>query len=115
VEDILAGHRATGEHDPGLWWAAVRGGRPVGVLLLTRFPERRSLEVVYVGVAQVVRGQGVGDALMGLALEVCARLSATTLALAVDSANTFARRMYDRWGFEQTGARDAWIATPSRA
>ena len=111
LEDVLDGHRAAGDHDPRLWWVALRDGKPAGVLLLSRLPARTTIEVVYVGVAQLSRGQDVGNALMGLALRTCVLEGVTTLALAVDCANTPARRMYERWGFTQTGARDAWIAS----
>jgi len=113
IEDAFEGHRATGDHDPRFWWVALRDGKPAGVLLLSRVTERTAMEVVYVGVAQVSRGQDVGNALMDLALRTCIQESAKVLALAVDCANTPARRMYERWGFVQTGARDAWIASPT--
>ncbi len=114
VADVLVGHRATAIFNPGLWWVAMRGGESVGVILLNRMPSDPALEVVYMGVAQPARGQGVADAMLARAVSEANRISANTLTLAVDQRNTPARRLYARWGFVETGVRDAWIASPCR-
>jgi GNAT superfamily N-acetyltransferase len=117
IAEVLAGHRATGLFDSSLWWVARRGEEPVGVMLLNRIPDVEALEVVYMGVAQAARGTGVADGLLDQAVAAAKQAGASTLALAVDQRNTPARRLYTRWGFTETGARDAWIATsvPTRA
>ncbi|UCC30555.1 MAG: GNAT family N-acetyltransferase [Phycisphaerales bacterium] len=112
--EVLAGHRATGIFDPALWWVAMRGDKPVGVMLLNRIPHRPVLEVVYMGVAHAARRTGVADALLQRALDVGARMGVVGLSLAVDQRNTPARRMYARWDFVEKGARDAWIVTSPR-
>jgi GNAT superfamily N-acetyltransferase len=112
--DVLAGHRATGVFDPGLWWVAMRGDEPVGAILLNRLETEPALEVVYMGVAQLARGQGVADALLARAVDQAAGIGANILTLAVDQRNTPARRLYARWAFVETGVRDAWIASPCR-
>ncbi|MCH8252054.1 MAG: GNAT family N-acetyltransferase [Planctomycetes bacterium] len=111
--EILASHRASGVHDPNLWWVASRNGEPVGILLLTRLPPRDAMEVVYVGVTKPARGRGIGSAMVHKAIGVCAAEGVTTLTLAVDRANTPARRMYARFGFCESMKRDAWIASPA--
>jgi ribosomal protein S18 acetylase RimI-like enzyme len=111
TREVLEGHRATGIHDPQLWWVALRGEEVVGVLLLTRLAGQPWMEIVYIGVAASARGKGVSDALLAKAFALCGQHSAKILTLAVDHGNTPARRMYDRWGFMQTNTRDAWIAT----
>lgn len=110
TSDVLAGHQAVGHFDPTLWWVIMWRGEPIGVLLLNRFSNGDGLEIVYTGVAQVERGKGVGDALLQRAVELARRDKAKVIALAVDQRNVPARRMYARWGFTQTAARDAWIA-----
>lgn len=110
TSDVLADHRATGIFDPDLWRVAMRGGEPVGVMLLNRIPTEPAFEVVYMGVAQTARGTGVADALLHWAVETVARVGDVEVALAVDANNVSARRLYARWGFVETGARDAWIA-----
>jgi ribosomal protein S18 acetylase RimI-like enzyme len=112
TKDVLASHQATGEHLPSLWWVACTESGPVGIMLLGRLPLENLLEVVYTGVAQAYRGQGIGDALLERAVGAAEALGAKGLTLAVDERNTPARRLYDRWGFVETVRRDAWIATP---
>lgn len=67
------------------------------------------------GVAQAARGTGVADALLQWAVEAVARAGDVYVALAVDAKNTAARRLYERWDFVETGARDAWIAISPHA
>lgn len=112
LSDVLAGHRSAGEFLPECWWVALRQGTPLGMILLNGIPDAAELEVVYMGVAQPARGQGVADRLLERATACAAAKSATHLALAVDARNAPARRVYARWGFAETGAQDAWIATP---
>lgn len=110
TEEVLAGHRASGEFDPVLWWVALRSGSPVGVLLLHRL-RNRAMEIAYLGAAQVVRGTGVANALVARALAQRRDHGATMLALAVDERNHPARRLYGRWGFRMFERRAVWIAT----
>jgi len=112
VKDALAGHRATGTFDPSLWWVALLGGEPVGVILLSRLALPRGLELVYMGTAPEARGRGIGDALLKQGFQCAARAGVKTVALAVDTRNIHARRLYERWGFIEVGVRDAWIASP---
>ena len=58
TEEVMASHRSTGRFDASLWWLALRGDVPVGVLLLSRIESTQALEVVYVGVAHDARGSG---------------------------------------------------------
>ena len=110
--DTLAGHRATGVFDPGLWFVAMRGGQPLGLILLNRIVPEPALELVYMGVAQPVRRQGVANALLGRAFDSAASVGAVLMALAVDERNLAARRLYARWGFSELTTRNAWIASP---
>ena len=112
TEDALAGHRASGSFDSRLWWVALRDSTPLGILLLARIDAASALELVYIGVAQPVRGQGLADVLMHRAMAAARRESATSLTLAVDRDNAPARALYAKWGFRERFARDAWIATP---
>lgn len=113
MHDVLAGHRAAAEFHPENWSVALREGEPVGVLLLGEHTGQGTMEIVYMGVSQPVRGQGVADALLDRAVRRARERSAKHLALAVDRRNVPARRVYARWGFTETGTRDAWIATPA--
>ncbi|MFH0981327.1 MAG: GNAT family N-acetyltransferase [Planctomycetota bacterium] len=110
TEDALAGHRATGRHDPSLWFLARLSGETAGVLLLSSLSDRNMLEVVYMGVARDLRRRGVGHALMRKCHEEMISGAFAGVTLAVDSVNTPARALYHRWGFVETGRRRAWIA-----
>ena len=111
MADVLAGHRAAGVFDPTIWSVALRDREPIAVLLLSRLARPESVEIVYMGVAQVARGTGVANALLRRAATAAGRVGAKCLALAVDHRNQPARRVYARWGFEGFAGRDAWIAT----
>lgn len=110
--DILASHRACGRHDPDLWWVAMRDGRAVGCALFNPYPDQGSLELVYLGLAPDVRGQGLGERLMTFALHHLARMSMQRVACAVDERNAPARRLYDRLGFARFDAREAFVRQP---
>ncbi|MBI1827760.1 MAG: GNAT family N-acetyltransferase [Planctomycetes bacterium] len=115
IQDVLAGHTATGHHDPRLWLVASEGNHPLGIILLSPISGSQIVEVVYMGVAQPVRGIGVGNALLRQGLLVARSFGAMKMALAVDVRNTPARRLYERWRFRTDGFRDAWIATHENA
>ncbi len=110
--EVLLTHRAAGLFDPDGWWVVLAGGAPAGVVLVNLLPDRRTAELVYLGVAQLSRGTGLADALMARAFASARRCRATYLTLAVDARNTPARRLYARFNFTESMRRTAWIATP---
>jgi ribosomal protein S18 acetylase RimI-like enzyme len=105
----LNAHRSVGVFDSQTWFVLVVGGRPLGVLLMSRVPHAPLMEIVYMGVSQGSRRTGVATILMDRAVHVAARFGAS-LILAVDERNQPARRLYERFGFECAGRRSAWIA-----
>jgi len=99
----IAAHRESGVFHPELWFLALLGEEPVGVLLLNFIPHQSSYEIVYLGVVPQMRGKGVGDVLTAKAVrEAAARGDARAITLAVDAANWPARQLYERWGFKVT-------------
>jgi mycothiol synthase len=110
VEEIVAGHKAQGPYDPGRWWLARQGGRPVGVLILSEVVEWGSWDVAYVGVVPEARGRGVGRALLARAIRAAAAGQAGHLTLAVDERNAPARRLYALLGFEPFDERDVYLS-----
>ncbi len=109
IEDILASHRAAGEFDPAAWLIGLADREPVGVILTTRVPERWAHEVVYMGVLPAWRGRGYGTTLLGESLRRARAEAMTVLTLTVDTRNTPARRLYDRFGFVETSRRSVWM------
>lgn len=109
IEDIIAGHRATGSYDPALWLVLMEQGRPLGVLLLSVTAPGQSVELVYLGLAPCARGKGVGDLMMQQALWIARQHNRSTLTLAVDAANIPAKRLYFRHGLARIGSRIAMM------
>jgi ribosomal protein S18 acetylase RimI-like enzyme len=109
IKDIVEGHRNQGAYDAQLWTIAELGGVPVGVLLLSPIPEATCMELSYLGVIPSARGKGVGDALMHLAIEQTSENGLSRIVLAVDSANSPAGALYQRWKFRATRQRLSMI------
>ena len=108
-QDILAGHRATGKFDPSLWTLLRVDAKPVGVVLLNPFPEQRTIELVYLGLAPVVRGRGFGRQLLRHALRLLHGRRERIVTLAVDEQNAPALRIYRAEGFRDELRRVALI------
>src|SRR5687768_1605034 len=49
IEDVMAGHKASGEFDPALWALLCEGDTALGALLLARSVPADTLELVYLG------------------------------------------------------------------
>jgi mycothiol synthase len=98
VEDIIAGHKAAGDFDPNDWFLLTHRDQPVAVLLLTCTTHGDGMELVYLGLAPDVRGQGLGDYLMRVAEARVVERKLNRLTLAVDSQNAPALRLYHRHG-----------------
>lgn len=109
IEDIVAGHRATGEFDRNLWFVLCDGATGAGVLLLTRVPRSDVIELVYLGVVPAYRGRKVGDLLMRHAAAVISASRYTRLSLAVDAANLPAMKLYWRHGLQAIGRKIAMM------
>lgn len=110
VEEVIEGHRAQGKHDPGRWWLALAGGRPVGVLLLSEVPEWAAWDVAYVGVLPEQRGRGYGRDLMHLALSEARADGVARLTLSVDARNRPAWKLYTDLGFVAHERREVFLA-----
>jgi len=109
IEDIIAGHRATGEHVPGMWQLLVEADQPRGVLLLSRIPHTDAVELVYLGLSVQARGKGLGTVLMQQAMHLIVADHRRSLTLAVDSKNEPALRLYFHHGMQRIAARVAMI------
>lgn len=109
TEDILAGHKATGQFDPGLWTLVRLNGRSVAILLLNRSAQQNTIELVYLGLLRSARGRGIGRSLLHHGLAQCADAGASAVTLAVDEKNTPAMRLYARAGFRRILRRVAVI------
>jgi ribosomal protein S18 acetylase RimI-like enzyme len=109
VEDILAGHKATGMFDPTTWLVLREGESPLGVLLLSESLRGDAVELVYLGLAAAARGRGLGEVLMRQALAITGRSRQPRLCLAVDSRNAPALKLYYRHGMQRIGSKVAML------
>jgi ribosomal protein S18 acetylase RimI-like enzyme len=109
IDDILAGHQATGEFDPNAWQLLVENDHPLGVVLLSRIPHTDVMELVYLGLAPEARTRGLGTILMRHAMHVTIHDQRRKISLAVDSKNDPALKLYYRSGLQQVATRHALI------
>jgi ribosomal protein S18 acetylase RimI-like enzyme len=110
TDDVLDGHQATGRFDPRLWTLVRIDGQPVGVQLLAPIDEPACVELVYLGLAPLARGRGLGSMLLRRGLAQCRQAGLETMTLAVDRDNQPAVRLYRRRGFYRVARRQALIA-----
>jgi ribosomal protein S18 acetylase RimI-like enzyme len=110
IDEVLAGHRAQGKHDPEMWWLLFQAGAPVGVLLVTAMPEWEALDVSFLGVVPQARGRGLGRVLASRALAEARRRGVAQLTLAVDSRNLPAWNMYLGLGFQAHEQREVYLS-----
>lgn len=110
TDDVLASHKAAGTFDPTLWWLLELDGKPEGCCLISASPAQRALELVYLGISPRVRGMGLGKRLLALGIaHASAHHRAWPVHCAVDQRNEPARKLYERFGFEETGRREALV------
>jgi ribosomal protein S18 acetylase RimI-like enzyme len=114
ARDVLDSHRAVGAHDPNLWWLLFdgdpsSGGEPEGCMLLNPCPEQDSVELVYLGLAPALRGRGIAAHALAVGLHAMRARPEARLTCAVDTRNTPAMRLYDRFGFERIGGRVPFV------
>ena len=105
IEDIVAGHKASGDFDPGFWYLLQESNVPRAVLLLCKVPRTEGVELVYLGISPEARGRGLGDLLMRQALWAVREMNLSLLSLAVDAKNAPALNLYYRHGLQRIGSK----------
>ncbi len=109
TRDILESHRKTGVHDPAIWWVVFEGQSPRGCMLLARCPEQGAVELVYLGLAPVLRGRKIARRLMDMALRATADSKYGELMCAVDQRNAPAVGLYESCGLRAFAQRVALV------
>lgn len=115
AKDVLASHKAVGLFDPSLWTIVMHQHKPEGCLLLNPFAQQETVELVYIGLGPLLRGQGIASALLQHALCTLQTLGTRRLACAVDLANTPALKLYKNTKFRQFAKRLGLIADVRQA
>jgi ribosomal protein S18 acetylase RimI-like enzyme len=116
MEDVVAGHKASGDFDASLWGLLCRTPTdsrntpdPLGVLLLSPIAQADALELVYLGLTRAARGKKLGDLMVKQALAAVAERKLSRLTLAVDAQNAPALRLYYRNGLVRVGRKVAMM------
>lgn len=110
TDQIIEGHKGTGQFDPHNWLAYFdEAGDPIAVLLLAQVAQGSGMELVYLGVAKAYRGRKIGGLLMRYAVSETARLGGAHLYLAVDDRNDPAVRLYTGMGFRASTRKIAYV------
>jgi ribosomal protein S18 acetylase RimI-like enzyme len=110
IDDVIAGHKSSGEFDPQCWFILKKNDQPLAVLLLMRVPRSDMAELAYLGLAPDARGRGLGDVMLRQAFwTVRQRMQLPRVTLAVDSRNIPALKLYYRHGMQQMGVKTAML------
>ena len=109
MEDVIIGHKATGEFNAARWYLLCDGDQDLGVLLLSRIPRTDALELVYIGIVPEQRGKGAGDLLLRQAMRAVVEAGHARLSLAVDASNTPAMQLYWRHGLQAITSKLAML------
>lgn len=109
IEDIVAGHQASGSFDPGLWFLLREGEKSLGVLLLSESARSDAVELVYLGLCPAARGRKLGELMMRQTFAMVASRNLPRLCLAVDSLNTPALKLYYRHGMNRIASKIAML------
>ena len=110
--DAMASHRATGVFLPKLWTVFGDERGDAGVLLFADHPDDDAWEVVYMGIVPEARGRDYGRAMLLNGLHEARADGRDSIALAVDSRNHYAGRVYEDLGFRQTDVRSVHVYVP---
>jgi len=108
----VAGGTLAGRACRGSTASRIRAREAVGVVLVSEVEGRGDL--VYLGVVPEARGRGVGRALLGQAIRDTARMGLVALAVAVDTQNGPAWRLYAGAGFKEVRRRLVFFVPKER-
>ena len=111
MEDVLAGHKASGLFRPDLWFLFSRDGEPIGAVLLNQVLDLScpTVELVYMGLVESARGLGLGGRMFRFARHAARRAGFTRIVTAVDAENLPALTLYRHAGLSETMRRIAYI------
>jgi len=96
---------------PVLGLKAVQGSGIVGFLVAHHLAPEWELENIVV--APTARHRGIGKRLLEALLDAARETNSSAVFLEVRESNTAARTLYEGSGFEQTGRRRSYYASPS--
>ena len=110
MNDVVDSHQASGDFNPSRWHLVYKDNQPAGCCLLTHMPQSNSVELVYLGIAPIARGLGLGRSLLQYAINQLGPLDIAEVTCAVDNRNDPAINVYKSLGFERFDARVGFVA-----
>ena len=105
MEDVIAGHKASGVFTPGGWLVATVDGAPAGCILVNDVADGLSSEVVYMGVHPDFRRRGLATCMLRRACDITFGRGIRRIELAVDTRNEPALKVYCAEGFAEVQRR----------
>jgi len=110
MQDVIAGHKASGIFRPESWWMPTYQGVPVGCALINDVADAAdTAEVVYMGVRPAHRRRGFGRAMLRHALLDARQRGMKAMNLAADAANAPAVQLYRKESFREVVRKDVLI------
>lgn len=108
-KQALWSHEISGGFEPSRWKIYRAGAADVGLLLLNDRPDQNAWEVVYMGIVPAHRGKGYGRKMLQCGLDEARQAGRSSVLLAVDKNNGYARSVYNELGFVDLGTRAAHV------
>ena len=109
MQDVVESHMATGEFSPARWHLIYKDSKPAGCCLLSFVPQSNSVELVYLGIAPIARGLGLGRLVLEYAINQLHIKGLAEVTCAVDNRNTPAISIYESLGFKRFDSRLGFV------
>jgi len=111
MTDVIAGHKCSGAFCPDGWWIVACGDQavPAGCILVNDSAKTPSADIIYMGVAREFRRRGLARALLERAITQAVERNCQAVAVAVDTRNEYAIRVYEQSGFIEIHRRLAYV------
>ena len=108
-QQSLKHHELAGSFVPDMWRLYRRAGVDVGILLMVERPEQLAWEVLYLGVVESARGNGIGKAMLLDAFFAAQEANAKRLLIVADVRNVPAISLYESLGCQSVAMRSAFV------
>ncbi len=110
IEEVMAGHKAQGRHDPDHWWLVLAGAEAIGVAITTVLPETGDWDLSYLGIVPGARRRGFGREIVIHVLLEARAAGVSHVSLCVDGRNGPALQLYEALGFQLFDRREIFLA-----
>lgn len=109
AEKSLQSHEFAGRFTQEMWRLYRLHNGDAGLLLMAQRPEQQAWEVLYMGVAERARQQGLGKAMLLDGMHAARDAGVERMLLVVDARNYPATQLYESLGFAEVSRRIAHV------